>query len=400
MEFLGACVMVKNEIATMERTITSVKDVVDILIILDTGSTDGTQKFIKKTCKKWSLKCIIYESEWIDFASCRNKLLELSRKHCRFLLLLDANEVIMDAAPLKQFLQNNQNDHLFSVKYHITNELYQGSISIFDRISIIRNDVEIYYVGSVHEALTTDKKMVYTNNRYLLDTNFHILNDRKKDKSSEKRFIRDLALLHKELDEVEDPQARTLYYLGQTYACLKDYNKSRLYYMMLYHHEVAVKCYSAFVIVALTTTFQSCLNVKFLGIPSWVEYPCEVFWYVKDGQLEIDCDKYIEMYERTLTFDNNWWIMLEPYLLVFKFALHIKDYATCEKYLNKMVSLAEPHNFVVSFYNKQLYTHERWKLIIKYLTDTDKTKSGLYAYAMDVYKKVIAADVQAQQQKS
>jgi len=45
---LSLCMIVKNEENTLGRCLESVKDIVDEMIIVDTGSTDDTIKIAKK----------------------------------------------------------------------------------------------------------------------------------------------------------------------------------------------------------------------------------------------------------------------------------------------------------------------------------------------------------------
>ena len=44
---ISLCMIVKNEEDTIARCINSVKDIVDEIIIVDTGSTDNTLKILK-----------------------------------------------------------------------------------------------------------------------------------------------------------------------------------------------------------------------------------------------------------------------------------------------------------------------------------------------------------------
>ena len=47
--------IVKNEAHVIERCLQSVKSIIDYWVIVDTGSTDGTQKIIKKYLKNMKL---------------------------------------------------------------------------------------------------------------------------------------------------------------------------------------------------------------------------------------------------------------------------------------------------------------------------------------------------------
>ena len=67
MKSISLCMIVKNEEEVIGRCLESVKDIVDEIIIVDTGSTDNTKKIVSKYTNK------IYDFEWKDdFAAARN----------------------------------------------------------------------------------------------------------------------------------------------------------------------------------------------------------------------------------------------------------------------------------------------------------------------------------------
>ena len=64
---VSLCMIVRDEEAVLERCLESVRDAVDEIIIVDTGSTDGTKDIGRKYTGK------IYDLPWQDdFAAARN----------------------------------------------------------------------------------------------------------------------------------------------------------------------------------------------------------------------------------------------------------------------------------------------------------------------------------------
>ena len=67
MPLVSLCMIVRNEEAVLERCLDSVAELVDEIILVDTGSTDDT----KKIASKFSAK--IYDFPWRDdFSATRN----------------------------------------------------------------------------------------------------------------------------------------------------------------------------------------------------------------------------------------------------------------------------------------------------------------------------------------
>jgi tetratricopeptide (TPR) repeat protein len=85
---LSLCAIVKNEEASLPQCLSSVKDVVDEMVVLDTGSTDRTAEVAK------SFGARVEFFEWCnDFSAARNYALQFVRG--QWVLVLDADEVLV-----------------------------------------------------------------------------------------------------------------------------------------------------------------------------------------------------------------------------------------------------------------------------------------------------------------
>jgi tetratricopeptide (TPR) repeat protein len=83
---LSLCMIVKNESANLAQCLTSVKDLVDEIVILDTGSGDRTLEIAKE------FGAVTASQEWgDDFAAARNEALKLVTGD--WVLVLDGDEV-------------------------------------------------------------------------------------------------------------------------------------------------------------------------------------------------------------------------------------------------------------------------------------------------------------------
>lgn len=91
---ISLCMIVKNEENVIARCLNSVKDIVDEIIIVDTGSTDHTKEIIKSYSDK------IFDFNWIDdFSAARNYSFSKASKN--FILWLDADDVMLEEDRLK-----------------------------------------------------------------------------------------------------------------------------------------------------------------------------------------------------------------------------------------------------------------------------------------------------------
>ena len=71
--------IVKNEAAVIARCLASVRPIIDYWVIVDTGSTDGTQDAIRAFLA--DLPGELHERPWRDFAHNRTEALDLARPH-------------------------------------------------------------------------------------------------------------------------------------------------------------------------------------------------------------------------------------------------------------------------------------------------------------------------------
>ncbi|HEY9672215.1 MAG TPA: tetratricopeptide repeat protein [Waterburya sp.] len=100
---LSLCMIVKNEEASLPPCLSSVKDVVDEMVILDTGSTDRTIEIAREFGAR------VYHFEWCnDFSVARNQALNYVQG--KWVLVLDADEVLTReiVSQIKRAIKNKQ----------------------------------------------------------------------------------------------------------------------------------------------------------------------------------------------------------------------------------------------------------------------------------------------------
>ncbi|VAX16377.1 hypothetical protein MNBD_NITROSPINAE04-914 [hydrothermal vent metagenome] len=82
---IGLCMIVRDEADDLPGCLDSVKHIVDEIVVMDTGSVDGTQETAKRLGAK------VYGTQWVDdFSAVRN--LSLEKVTTDWVLMLDADE--------------------------------------------------------------------------------------------------------------------------------------------------------------------------------------------------------------------------------------------------------------------------------------------------------------------
>jgi tetratricopeptide (TPR) repeat protein len=152
---LSACLIVKNEEKLIEQCLDSIKDVVDEIIIVDTGSTDNTIEI----AKKWTGK--IYFHEWQNsFSEARNY--SISYATGDWILIIDADEKLEkdDVPVLRKVLKRSEfNSIFFSVLSYLPSGISKNySQRIFRR-------GKGHYDGIVHNQLVCEGQSLATDIR-------------------------------------------------------------------------------------------------------------------------------------------------------------------------------------------------------------------------------------------
>jgi GR25 family glycosyltransferase involved in LPS biosynthesis/tetratricopeptide (TPR) repeat protein len=189
------CMIVKNEAHVIARCLKSVKDLVSYWIIVDTGSTDGTQEVIRKEME--GVPGELHESAWKDFAANRNEALDLCPKG--YVLIIDADDELEIRGELPE---------LTSDAYDVP--VMYGNLE-FTRPHLFRSDRGFRYKGVLHEYLDAS-------NRVPLDAiAVHVRGGGARNTDPEK-YKKDALLLEKAL-ETEPNNERYVFYAAQ---CWRD----------------------------------------------------------------------------------------------------------------------------------------------------------------------------------
>lgn len=150
---ISLCMIVKNEEDVLARCLDSVADLVEEMIIVDTGSTDRTMEIAKSYPK-----VKLYEFAWIDdFAAARN--FAFSKATQEYIYSADADEVLNEENR-KRFLLLKQallpEVEIVQMKYG--NQLQFGTVYNYDeeyRPKLFKRLREFKWHEAIHETINT-----------------------------------------------------------------------------------------------------------------------------------------------------------------------------------------------------------------------------------------------------
>lgn len=205
--------IVKNESHVIKRCLDSVIPIIDYWVILDTGSTDGTQKIIQETLK--GIPGELHERPWVNFEHNRNEALDTARSKADYLFFFDADERLVLTEPLDKASWDKD---FYMIKA-------KGEGTDFFHPNIVNNDPGWHWIGVLHECIMHTKKM----EGEILSGVFvdrHQDGARSKDP---KKLYKDAEILENALKK-EPWNSRHVFYLAQTYASAKEFNLALKYY--------------------------------------------------------------------------------------------------------------------------------------------------------------------------
>jgi len=131
---LSLCMIVKNAEKTLSDCLASVKDIVDEIVIVDTGSSDNTKVIAL------DYNADIHEFEWNnDFSSARN--FALTKVKTDWVLMLDADEILVgDKEKIKELINKDYEktpmyflDIITYTEPNKENKYYQRKIRLFPK---------------------------------------------------------------------------------------------------------------------------------------------------------------------------------------------------------------------------------------------------------------------------
>lgn len=214
--------IVKNEEKIIERCLNSVKDIVDCIIICDTGSTDGTIEIVERFMQATGVPGIVYQHEWKNFGHNRTLSAEAAQESLlqmgfaledTYLLLLDADMVL-------EIGQDFTKGRLLEDSYQLAQK---NRFTSYYNTRLIKASLPWDCVGVTHEYWAC--KVPCSESRLPALS----IDDRDDGGSKSDKFERDVALLTKGLED-EPGNPRYVFYLATSYHCLNEFKEAIKWY--------------------------------------------------------------------------------------------------------------------------------------------------------------------------
>jgi len=145
---LSLCMIVKDEEAMLGQCLAAVRDAVDEMIVVDTGSTDRTVEIAQEHGAR------VLHHEWTgDFSAARNVSFDAATGD--WLLYLDADEVLVqeDVDALRAMTGRTWREAFYLVEVNHTGDLEDGTAVTHDALRVFRNRPQYRFEGRVHEQI-------------------------------------------------------------------------------------------------------------------------------------------------------------------------------------------------------------------------------------------------------
>ncbi|NBD25326.1 glycosyltransferase [Paenibacillus glycinis] len=283
-KLITLCMIVKNEIRDLPRCLRSVKGVVDQIVVVDTGSTDGTVEAAR------SFGAAVLRSEWNgDFAGARNK--GLVHAEGEWILFLDADEEL-DAGTRDQLRTMALHREITGFFLNVWNYSGDGGegATINPVLRMFRNDRRYRFEGRIHEQIAAPIMRHTPEARFhLSDVIVHHYGYRREVVAAKDKVNRNRTLLEQAIRE--EPGNRFNYYnlgvehfrAGEVEEALAAFRKARegidyaavSYAHLLVKHETSC--------LQVLRRWEEALESAEAGLAWYAEYPD--LWHAKGVSL-------------------------------------------------------------------------------------------------------------------
>jgi glycosyltransferase involved in cell wall biosynthesis len=207
--------IVRNEAHVVREVLDCVAGHISTWLIVDTGSQDGTQDVIREHMAGLGIPGDLVEREWRDFGHNRTEALNLAAGRADYIWVIDADDLLIGTPDFSRL-----DADCYELRYGPPDGF------TYWRMQLLRDGLPWRYRGVVHEFVGCDRPF----ETQRLPGDYHIdsrrLGDRNRDPQ---KYARDRDLLLAEVEREPD-NARSVFYLAQSYFDLGEFANARIWY--------------------------------------------------------------------------------------------------------------------------------------------------------------------------
>lgn len=219
---ISACLIVKNEIGQIENCLKSIRPYVEEIVVVDTGSTDGTPEIVKKYADIFEVftGCNDSEGRIESFSLARQRSFDLATKP--WLFWIDGDDEVQGAEYLLELTTKydklrNGSPVMVIIPYDYSFDEKGNVTCLHYRERLITPKTACHWVSPIHEICTPngpgtvmvqDEKVRVVHKRHLVNKPFE--------------QNRNLRILKSHYEKHGESDIRHLYYLGLEYGNVGD----------------------------------------------------------------------------------------------------------------------------------------------------------------------------------
>ena len=376
---LSVVMIVKDEEKNIERTLSALKPLKDEIeteiIIVDTGSKDKTVDIARKFTEK------IYYHEWSgNFSQMRN--ISISYATGKWLLILDADEELVESKTLIEFLKEKNNLKYNSGEINLKNLFSLDDCEKFEICNCVRlfkNDKDFKYTGLIHEQ-PKYKKPIYKEALGTFNHYGYLYCD---EELKQKKLKRNEELLIKALEKNKN-DFYMYYQLGKNYLVEHKYeeaienfkisleknNKYGTLENNIYIYESLSKTY------LLSDKFKECESICKEYIEKIDNKNIDIYYYLGSSQIQLNkLEESIENYNRYMFLVDNYKVSTQHNSIYSSYSTRAVKHE-CMNSILINYDLLGNYEKVISMYSdlidKGIYNNKNIDILIKALCKLDK----------------------------
>lgn len=222
---LSACLIVRNEEIQIENCLKSIREYVQEIVVIDTGSTDRTPEIARKYADIFEVftECNDEQGRIDNFAVARQRSFDLATQ--KWVTWIDGDDELRGAENFQNIISKYdhiEQDVMILLPYEYSHDAEGNVTCIHYRERIFNNyGKNFYWHSPVHETC-----MPKNPSNLIIEQLENPLYIHRRSAAKIMEPGRNLRILQKYYEKIGDTDARQLYYLGLEYSNCKDLDNS------------------------------------------------------------------------------------------------------------------------------------------------------------------------------